>query len=101
NSLGGRPGDFEEEPSRCRAGDPGAAPGAPPPGPFRRRCPSKGGPVMSFWNRLREWFKAPRPRQQPHRYDRAAVLAAPQPPSPAGWWREDHAEQLRHYKSWV
>src|SRR5262245_22547489 len=30
-----------------------------------------------------------------------ALLAAPLAGRPAGWWRDDPAEQLRHYQSWV
>ena len=32
---------------------------------------------------------------------RAAALFAPQFGSSAGWWRDDPAEQLRNYQSWV
>src|SRR5207244_11109773 len=30
-----------------------------------------------------------------------AVSPGPPAARPAGWWRDDHVEQLRHYTSWV
>jgi HK97 family phage portal protein len=53
---------------------------------------------MRLWQQLLTWIKARRP---PQSEPRVAVLAAPQAPSPAGWWRDDHGEQLRNYQSWV
>ena len=50
-----------------------------------------------MWNRMRTWFKASRP--QPARRIGASVIA-PRIPA-AGWWRDDHVEQLRNYQSWV
>src|SRR5262245_6816269 len=55
---------------------------------------------MSFWNRLRDWIKERWPKK-PRNEERFVALAAPPAPSPAGWWREDSVEQLRHYQSWV
>src|SRR5215216_3829758 len=31
----------------------------------------------------------------------AGLFAGPPAARPAGWWRDDHVEQLRHYSSWV
>lgn len=47
---------------------------------------------------LRAAWKALRPKPAAPRI--ASVLAAPFAPS-AGWWRDDAAEQLRNYQSWV
>jgi HK97 family phage portal protein len=54
---------------------------------------------MGIWSRLLAWMKGK--RQQRSGEERIAGLAAPQSLNPAGWWREDHAEQLRNYQSWV
>ena len=50
-----------------------------------------------MWNRVRQWMKASRPADRragpgPRRLARRR---------PAGWWRDDHVEQLRNYQSWV
>jgi len=50
-----------------------------------------------MWNRMRTWFKASRPR---HARPVGASVIAPAAPR-AGWWRDDHVEQLRNYQSWV
>jgi HK97 family phage portal protein len=50
---------------------------------------------VSLWDRLQALWKA---RQSEPRI--AAVLGAPTT-RPAGWWRDDHVEQLRNYQSWV
>jgi phage portal protein BeeE len=31
----------------------------------------------------------------------AGLFAGPSTARPAGWWRDDHVEQLRNYTSWV
>src|SRR5947208_7581137 len=53
---------------------------------------------MSLWSRVLSVLKA----------DRAApaarltgLFAGPPAARPAGWWRDDHVEQLRNYSSWV
>ena len=48
-----------------------------------------------MWNRVRQWMKATAPR--PPARTGAPALAG----RPAGWWRDDHVEQLRNYQSWV
>jgi hypothetical protein len=53
---------------------------------------------VSVWHQLLSWIKG---RRKPRGQEHVALLAAPQPATPAGWWRDDHAEQLRHYQSWV
>jgi HK97 family phage portal protein len=40
-------------------------------------------------------------RSQPEAPRIASLFAAPVPPRPAGWWRNDQVEQLRNYQSWV
>ena len=51
-----------------------------------------------MFNRLASLHKALRPRRPDARI--AGVFAPPYGPS-AGWWRDDPAEQLRNYNSWV
>src|SRR5438067_3075730 len=53
--------------------------------------------VFAMWNRVREWMKAGRPRAANGRVGPGIFPAA----RPAGWWRDDHVEQLRNYQSWV
>ena len=50
-----------------------------------------------MWNRVRTWWKASRPRTA-GRPGPGMILPATRP---AGWWRDDHVEQLRNYQSWV
>ncbi|MFO0809066.1 MAG: phage portal protein [Gemmataceae bacterium] len=50
---------------------------------------------MSVWSRLTRLLKA-----RPAAADRLTTLFAPAA-RPAGWWRDDPAEQLRQYSSWV
>jgi HK97 family phage portal protein len=50
---------------------------------------------MFFWDRLQALWKG---RGAEPRI--AAVFGAPTA-RPAGWWRDDHVEQLRNYQSWV
>ena len=50
-----------------------------------------------MWNRVREWVKSSRPRAAGRV---GAGVFGPTAP-PAGWWRDDHVEQLRNYQSWV
>ncbi len=57
---------------------------------------------MAFWNHnpaKTKRARAPRPAEASGRI--AELFAAPYQASPAGWWRDDHAEQLRNYQSWV
>src|SRR5262245_66175128 len=57
---------------------------------------------MAYWNhRLIQQKRARNvPTNRPA--ERIAELfAAPYQLSQAGWWRDDHAEQLRNYQSWV
>src|SRR5262245_2306949 len=48
-----------------------------------------------MWNRVREWMKGSVPRA------RGRVVGPALAGRPAGWWRDDHVEQLRNYQSWV
>jgi phage portal protein BeeE len=50
-----------------------------------------------MWNRMRTWLKANRTRADGH--VGPGVLGPAM--RPAGWWRDDHVEQLRNYQSWV
>src|SRR6188508_1309485 len=50
-----------------------------------------------MWTRVRDWVKSSRPRPADGRVGAGVFPAA----RPAGWWRDDHVEQLRHYTSWV
>lgn len=54
---------------------------------------------MISWNDLRSMFKsaAAKPAPEPRLGN---VFAGPAS-RPAGWWRDDHVEQLRNYQSWV
>ena len=47
--------------------------------------------------RLGAWLKAPKP---PANQPRAPAFFAPPYPT-GGWWKNDPAEQLRNYSSWV
>src|SRR3954462_14198391 len=55
---------------------------------------------MSVWTRALTAVKAALARRAaaPRM---AGLSAAPPAGLPAGWWRDDHVEQLRHYTSWV
>jgi len=50
-----------------------------------------------MWTRMRTWLKANRTRANGH--VGPGVLGPAM--RPAGWWRDDHVEQLRNYQSWV
>jgi HK97 family phage portal protein len=50
-----------------------------------------------MWNPLRQLFKAA-PARANGRVGPGVFAPAARP---AGWWREDHIEQLRNYQSWV
>ena len=50
-----------------------------------------------MWNRVREWVKSSGPRAASGRVGPGVFPTA----RPAGWWRDDHVEQLRNYQSWV
>ncbi len=50
-----------------------------------------------MFHRLRHWMKATRP----HAPARSAGGLPGLISRPAGWWRDDHVEQLRNYQSWV
>jgi HK97 family phage portal protein len=50
-----------------------------------------------MWNRMRSWLKANRTRANGHVGPGVLGPAV----RPAGWWRDDHVEQLRNYQSWV
>src|SRR5258708_31879580 len=53
---------------------------------------------MPFWNRLKSMLKtAPKPAPESRIGNVFSGVAA----RAAGWWRDDHVEQLRHYTSWV
>ena len=56
---------------------------------------------MSIWNRALAMVKgrrtAPGARKSPVAYAPGSPAFGP----PAGWWRNDHVEQLRNYQSWV
>src|SRR6476646_1588605 len=55
---------------------------------------------MSVWSRTMTAVKAALARRSAA--PRMAGLFAGLPTAPAaGWWRDDHVEQLRHYSSWV
>src|SRR5438874_3827104 len=55
---------------------------------------------MSAWTRALTAVKAALARRAAA--PRMAGLFAAPPAAPAaGWWRDDHVEQLRHYTSWV
>src|SRR5204862_5485927 len=63
---------------------------------------------MSIWNRAMALVKGRRPapaagRGNPAGRNNPAAYAPGSPPvgPPAGWWRNDHVEQLRNYQSWV
>ena len=55
---------------------------------------------MSLWSRALSAVKAALPRRRANP-KAAALFAAPPAGLSAGWWRDDHVEQLRHYTSWV
>jgi len=50
-----------------------------------------------MWNRMRTWLKANRTRANGQVGPGVLGPAV----RPAGWWRDDHVEQLRNYQSWV
>ncbi len=54
---------------------------------------------MAYWNHNLAASKRGRPR--PPAAPAAALLATPHEWARPGWWRDDHAEQLRNYQSWV
>jgi HK97 family phage portal protein len=55
---------------------------------------------MTILDRLGVWFKQLKPKPSHPPDPRAATLFTPPYPA-AGWWRNDPAEQLRNYSSWV
>lgn len=55
---------------------------------------------MSLLSRMISVVKAARSRK-PAEPRIAGLFAGPDLSRPAGWWRDDHVEQLRHYTSWV
>src|SRR5262249_26087671 len=61
---------------------------------------------MAYWNHRPAMLKRSGDGQRAlpaRRVDErtAEVFAAPYEFSRAGWWRDDHTEQLRNYQSWV
>ncbi len=56
---------------------------------------------MPLLDRLAGLWKGLRPAAPKPAPPRAAALFAPPFGHPAGWWRDDPAEQLRNYQSWV
>ena len=50
--------------------------------------------VLSAWKQLRTTGRSPAARL-------TTLFATPSTARPAGWWRNDHVEQLRNYTSWV
>ena len=54
---------------------------------------------MSLWSRLTNVLKAARRGSTAPKV--AGLFAGPSTVRPAGWWRDDHVEQLRNYTSWV
>src|SRR4051794_14188421 len=56
---------------------------------------------MPLLNRLRALAKHLRAAPAKPAPARAAALFAGPAYAPAGWWRDDPAEQVRHYQSWV
>src|SRR5262245_66423464 len=50
-----------------------------------------------MWSRLQTWLKTSRTRS----VGRVGVGGFAPAARPAGWWRDDHVEQLRNYQSWV
>ena len=50
--------------------------------------------VLSAWKQVRTSGRSPAARL-------TTLFAAPPPTRPAGWWRDDHVEQLRNYHGWV
>jgi phage portal protein BeeE len=55
---------------------------------------------MSLLTRVRSAWNAARSRKTADPKI-AGLFAAPPAARPAGWWRNDHVEQLRNYTSWV
>ena len=55
---------------------------------------------MSLLTRMRSAWNAARSRKTADPKI-AGLFAAPPAARPAGWWRNDHVEQLRNYTSWV
>ncbi len=55
---------------------------------------------MSLLTRVRSAWNAARSRKTADPKI-AGLFAAPPATRPAGWWRNDHVEQLRNYTSWV
>ena len=53
--------------------------------------------TTSIFQRFGSWFKA---RRTPVSPSRAVQIFSPSWPT-GGWWKDDPAEQLRHYSSWV
>ena len=49
---------------------------------------------MSFWSRVRRWWTGGVP-------DSVVAGVTGLVGRPGGWWRDDPAEQLRNYQSWV
>ena len=47
-----------------------------------------------MWNPFKPREKAAAPRL-------GTIFGGPATQRPAGWWRDDHVEQLRNYQSWV
>jgi HK97 family phage portal protein len=56
---------------------------------------------MAFWKHTATRGKRPRVSEPPPAERIAELFAAPYQLSQAGWWRDDHTEQLRNYQSWV
>jgi phage portal protein BeeE len=56
---------------------------------------------MTLWSRVLSALKAVRTGRPSPAARLATLFAGPPSAHPAGWWRDDHVEQLRNYTSWV
>ena len=56
---------------------------------------------MSFLTRVLGSLKAMRTSRSTPAARLTSLFAAPPMARPAGWWQNDHVEQLRNYTSWV
>jgi hypothetical protein len=56
---------------------------------------------MSLLTRVRSAWKQLRTSRQSPAARLTSLFATPPAARPAGWWRNDHVEQLRNYTSWV